>query len=52
MTAPVTTTEQEGGEGEETQRRKQAQVWFAQGDTNPFGETPLTLIIDLAIGPL
>ena len=44
MTAPVTTTERgEEGEGEETRRRKQAQVWFARGDTNPFGEPPLTL---------
>ena len=45
MTAPVATMEQEGGGGEEeTRRRKQAQVWFARGDTNPFGEPPLTLI--------
>ena len=38
--SPATTTEQ-GGE-EQTRRQKRAQVWFVQGDANPFG-SPLTL---------
>ena len=50
MTAPVTTTERGEGEGGETRRRKQAQVWFARGDTNPFGEPPPSLWFFVFVG--